>query len=72
MSLPRLRFREGAHPPQGLVRGPFALDATAITIPSSEHMPCCALCLEEQALQNSHIVPEFLYRPAYDDKQAVG
>ncbi len=30
--------------------------------------PTCALCLEEAELQNSHIIPEFLYEPLYDAK----
>ena len=28
----------------------------------------CALCRRDEPLLNSHIVPEFLYRPHYDDK----
>jgi hypothetical protein len=28
----------------------------------------CALCKREEPLVNSHIVPEFLYRPHYDEK----
>ena len=28
----------------------------------------CALCLEEKELKNSHIIPEFFYKPLYDDK----
>ena len=27
----------------------------------------CKLCLEERTLINSHIIPEFLYRPGYDE-----
>lgn len=28
----------------------------------------CALCLEHKPIQQSHIVPEFMYGPMYDDK----
>lgn len=28
----------------------------------------CKLCLQEKELQNSHIIPEFLYKSLYDDK----
>ncbi len=28
----------------------------------------CKLCLLERDLRKSHIIPEFLYRPAYDEK----
>jgi len=28
----------------------------------------CALCLQTRALVNSHIIPEFFYRPLYDPK----
>ena len=28
----------------------------------------CKLCLQERELRNSHIIPEFLYKPTYDDK----
>lgn len=28
----------------------------------------CALCLEPDVLQRSHIIPEFLYEPLYDEK----
>jgi hypothetical protein len=28
----------------------------------------CALCLKERVLRNSHIIPEFLYKSAYDHK----
>lgn len=28
----------------------------------------CRLCLQERELRNSHIIPEFLYKPSYDDK----
>jgi hypothetical protein len=31
-------------------------------------MPECKLCLQPKPLRNSHIVPEFFYRPAYDEK----
>lgn len=30
-------------------------------------MPC-RLCLQPKPLRNSHIIPEFFYRPAYDEK----
>ena len=28
----------------------------------------CALCKNKGNLQNSHIIPEFMYKPIYDDK----
>lgn len=28
----------------------------------------CALCKQEKTLQNSHVIPEFMYTPLYDDK----
>jgi hypothetical protein len=28
----------------------------------------CRLCLQERVLQNSHIIPEFFYKPIYDPK----
>lgn len=28
----------------------------------------CKLCLKEGKLQNSHIIPEFFYKPLYDEK----
>lgn len=28
----------------------------------------CALCLEPAVLQRSHVIPEWLYKPLYDDK----
>lgn len=28
----------------------------------------CKLCLKDRALRNSHVVPEFMYTPLYDDK----
>lgn len=28
----------------------------------------CALCLEEAELRNSHVIPEFMYTPLYNDK----
>jgi len=31
-------------------------------------MTTCALCLKEKDLINSHILPEFLYKPMYDKK----
>jgi len=31
----------------------------------------CKLCLQDRQLQNSHIIPEFFYKPAYDDKHRI-
>ena len=31
-------------------------------------MICCRLCKNERELKNSHIIPEFVYKPLYDDK----
>lgn len=31
-------------------------------------MPNCALCLQDRGLQRSHVIPEFMYTPMYDDK----
>lgn len=31
----------------------------------------CALCHEERAIRNSHIIPEFLYEPLYDEKHRL-
>jgi hypothetical protein len=31
----------------------------------------CRLCLRERELLDSHIIPEFLYRPGYDDKHRM-
>lgn len=31
----------------------------------------CALCLKEKPLCNSHIIPEFLYKRLYDEKQKM-
>lgn len=31
-------------------------------------MSTCKLCLKESELRNSHIIPEFIYLPLYDDK----
>lgn len=28
----------------------------------------CSLCIEEKELRNSHIIPEFFYKPLYDEK----
>jgi hypothetical protein len=28
----------------------------------------CRLCLQDKILRNSHIIPEFLFRPTYDEK----
>ncbi len=33
-------------------------------------MPC-SLCLNERVLRNSHIIPEFLYSPGYDEKHRL-
>jgi len=32
----------------------------------------CPLCDKDEPLQNSHVIPEFLYGPAYDEKHRVG
>jgi hypothetical protein len=34
-------------------------------------MPKCRLCLEDKPLCESHILPEFAYRPTYDEKHAA-
>jgi len=31
----------------------------------------CKLCQQDNPLQNSHIVPEFFYKPSYDDKHRI-
>lgn len=31
----------------------------------------CALCHEEREIRNSHIIPEFLYEPLYDEKHRL-
>jgi len=31
----------------------------------------CKLCLQKKQLQNSHIVPEFFYKPCYDEKHRI-
>lgn len=31
----------------------------------------CALCQEEREIRNSHIIPEFLYEPLYDEKHRL-
>lgn len=31
-------------------------------------MPTCELCREERELCDSHVIPEFFYRPGYDEK----
>jgi len=31
-------------------------------------MAICRLCLHESELRNSHIIPEFVYKPIYDEK----
>jgi hypothetical protein len=33
-------------------------------------MPC-RLCLKDKELRNSHIIPEFFYKPLYDDKHRI-
>ena len=32
----------------------------------------CRLCKNDEPLQNSHVIPEFLYRPSYDAKHRIG
>lgn len=32
----------------------------------------CPLCRNAEPLQNSHVIPEFLYGPAYDEKHRIG
>lgn len=34
-------------------------------------MPVCKLCLEDRELCDSHIIPEFMYKPIYDDKHRL-
>ena len=34
-------------------------------------MPICALCQQESVLRNSHVIPEFAYRAAYDEKHRL-
>ena len=31
----------------------------------------CRLCLKEKDLQNSHIIPEYFYKPVYDEKHII-
>ena len=31
-------------------------------------MDTCRLCLKKKVLKNSHIIPEFIYSPLYDEK----
>jgi len=31
----------------------------------------CKLCLQDKPLQNSHVVPEFFYKPSYDEKHRI-
>ena len=31
----------------------------------------CRLCEEDKPLQNSHVVPEFFYKPSYDEKHRI-
>jgi hypothetical protein len=31
----------------------------------------CKLCLQDRPLQNSHIIPEFFYKPLYDKKHRI-
>ena len=37
----------------------------------SDHAVKCRLCLQDRELRESHIIPEFLYRPGYDDKHRM-
>ena len=32
----------------------------------------CRLCKNDEPLQNSHVIPEFLYGPSYDEKHRIG
>ncbi len=32
----------------------------------------CRLCKNDKPLQNSHVIPEFLYGPSYDAKHRIG
>jgi hypothetical protein len=41
---------------------------TAPTKSSGGTPGLCKLCLQVRRLQNSHIIPEFQYRPLYDEK----
>jgi hypothetical protein len=36
-------------------------------ISAGDSLGVCKLCLERRPLLNSHIIPEFQYRPLYDD-----
>lgn len=31
----------------------------------------CKLCLQDRSLRNSHIIPEFFYKPGYDEKHRI-
>src|SRR5436190_785668 len=31
-------------------------------------MPPCALCRNDRELRHSHVIPEFMYQPLYDEK----
>jgi hypothetical protein len=37
----------------------------------SKGLMICKLCLQDKPLQNSHIVPEFFYKPSYDKKHQI-
>lgn len=45
----------------------MALDAPFINSTSMT----CALCLQDKPLRNSHILPEWIYEPLYDDKHRL-
>jgi hypothetical protein len=36
-----------------------------------EEVVACRLCEEDKPLQNSHVVPEFFYKPSYDEKHRI-
>lgn len=36
---------------------------------SNKNLQTCKLCLENKQLCNSHIIPEFIYKPIYDEQQ---
>lgn len=52
-------------------RGARPAGATASSGPLQASVQFCRLCHEPKALCNSHILPEFLYRLAYDDKHRL-
>lgn len=41
---------------------------TMAAIPKSDPETTCALCCRHQRLCDSHVIPEFMYRPGYDEK----